>query len=315
MRALVLDGRLTLRNDIPMPQPMSDEALLRLRRAGVCNTDLELIAGYKGFSGTLGHEFVAEVIQGPEMWLGQRVVGEINVGDETCDFCRRGITSQCRHRQAIGIAGRDGAFADYMTLPTRNLYHVSATISDDAAVFVEPLAAALQVIEGVHIAPRDRVVVIGLGKLGMLVAQVLRLTGADVVGVVRHEKQAAMLERWHIPSAAIEDLPTQRAQVVVDCTGNAEGFNAALDLVEPRGTIVLKSTYAGIPPADLSRIAVNEIRVVGSRCGPLAAALRLLEAGLVDVEALIDARYPFELAEQALEHAAAPGMLKVLLDF
>jgi len=315
MRALVLDGRLSLRNDIPMPQPMSDEALLRLRRAGVCNTDLELIAGYKGFSGTLGHEFVAEVIQGPEMWLGQRVVGEINVGDETCDFCRRGIPSQCRHRQAIGIAGRDGAFADYMVLPTRNLYHVSDTISDDAAVFVEPLAAALQVIEGVHVSPRDRVVVIGLGKLGMLVAQVLRLTGADVVGVVRREKQASMLERWHIPSAAIEDLPPQRAQVVVDCTGNAEGFNAALDLIEPRGTIVLKSTYAGIPPADLSRIAVNEIRVVGSRCGPFAAALRLLEVGLVDVEALIDARYPFELAEQALEHAAVPGTLKVLLDF
>ena len=211
--------------------------------------------------------------------------------------------------------GRDGAFADYMRLPLRNLYRVPATISDDAAVFVEPLAAALQVTESVHISPRDRVVVLGLGKLGMLVVQVLRLTGADVVGIVRREKQAALLERWRIPSASIEDVPPERAQVVIDCTGNAGGFSAALDLVEPRGTIALKSTYEGIPSADLSRIAVNEIRIIGTRCGPFDAALRLLEAGLIDVESLIEARYPFDLAERALEHAAMPGMLKVLLDF
>jgi alcohol dehydrogenase len=188
-------------------------------------------------------------------------------------------------------------------------------VSDDAAVFVEPLAAALQVTEAVHISPRDRVVVLGAGKLGMLVAQVLKLTGANLVTVVRHEKQATLLKGWGIASAALDELPRHRAAVVVDCTGQAEGFADALALVEARGTIVLKSTYRGVPQADLTRVAVDEIRVVGSRCGPFVAALRLLEGEMVEVESLIEARYPFAEAERAIEHAAKRGALKVLLDF
>jgi alcohol dehydrogenase len=188
-------------------------------------------------------------------------------------------------------------------------------VSDDAAVFVEPLAAALQVTEAVHVSPRDRVVVLGAGKLGMLVAQVLKLTGAEVLAVVRREKQARLLQQWHIPAVAFDELAPQQAQVVVDCTGKAEGFAQSLDLVAPRGTLVLKSTYNGLPQADLTRVAVNEIRVVGSRCGPFAAALRLLDAGLIDVESLIEARYDFADALQAMEQAGQRGALKVLLDF
>ena len=181
-------------------------------------------------------------------------------------------------------------------------------------MFVEPLAAALQAIEAVHISPRDRVVLIGAGKLGLLCAQVVRLTGADVAAVVRHEKPARLLNKWGIPALALSEVPQKRAQVVIDCTGTPEGFVEALNLVEPRGTIILKSTYKAIPQIDMSRIAVEEIRVVGSRCGPFAAALRLLEAGLVDVESLIEARYPLDDGLAAFECASERGMLKVLLE-
>lgn len=315
MRALRYDGQLHFETDYPAPVTAGDQTLLAIRRVGICNTDLELIAGMYGFSGVLGHEFVAQVMQGPDELLNRRVVGEINVACTGCDFCLKGVPSQCRDRTTVGIINHPGAFADYLALTRRNLHLVPDSVSDDAAVFVEPLAAALQVLEAVHISPRHRVVVLGVGKLGMLVAQVLKLTGADVVGVVRREKQAQLLARWHIASAEASELPAQRAQVVVDCTGQAEGFADALRLVEPRGTIVLKSTYHGLPQADLTQVAVKEIRVIGSRCGPFDAALRLLDAGLIEIEPLIEARYDFGDALRAIDHAGQRGALKVLLDF
>ncbi len=314
MRALVFDGQLHLDN-VPDPSPSEGQVLLKLRRAGICNTDLELMAGMYGFSGILGHEFVAEVVSPPSDLVGQRVVGEISVVCGYCDFCLRGIPSQCRNRDTVGIRRYPGAFADYLALPLRNLHVVPDSVSDDAAVFVEPLAAALQVTEAVHISPRDRVIVLGVGKLGMLVAQVLKLTGAEVIGVVRREKQARLLASWGIQAADINDLPDQQAAVVVDVTGQAQGFADALRLVQSRGVIVLKSTYHGLPAADLTQVAVREIRVVGSRCGPFDAALRLLRLNLVDVEPLIDARYPFDDALTAMDTAAQPGAMKVLLDF
>lgn len=314
MRAVVYDqDGLRLEKQVRIPEPAADQALLRIRQAGICNTDLELVAGMYNFSGSLGHEFVADVVAGPAEWLGRRVVGEINVADGTCDMCQQGIPSQCRDRTTVGIDRHPGAFADYLTLTTANLHAVPDSVSDDAAVFVEPLAAALQVIEAVHVSPRDRVIVVGAGKLGLLVARVLQLTGADIRVVVRREKPAQLLANWGIPAARVDELETQRAQVVVDCTGNAGGFATALDLVEPRGTLVLKSTYRGLPQADLTRVVVNEVRVVGSRCGPFEAALRLLEANLVDVTALIDARYDLSDALVAFDRAKQPGMLKVIL--
>lgn len=312
VREVVFEGALAvMRRPYPVAEP--DEALIRLRLAGICNTDLELMQGYQNFSGTLGHEFVGDVIAGPQAWLGRRVVGEINVSCGACDMCRRGMPTQCRNRRTLGLHGYNGAFADVFRLPVRNLHAVPDAVSDDEAVFVEPLAAACQVLEAVHVQPTDRVVLIGAGKLGMLCAQVLRLTGADLSVVVRHDKQAALLARWGIRAVRYDELDRRAADVVVDCTGQEAGFAAALDLVRARGTVILKSTYHGTPQADLTRIAVNEIRVIGSRCGPFPTALRLLEQKLVDVCPLIEARYALDGAAAAIEHAARPGVLKVLL--
>lgn len=312
-RVVVFDGSLRVATRA-RPLPAADEVLIRLRKAGICNTDLELVAGYKGFSGVLGHEFVGEVIAGPDEWRGQRVVGGINVGCRTCDMCQAGIVEHCRNRHILGLADYDGAFADVFRLVTRNLLRVPDALSDEQAVFTEPLAAACQITEMVHVHPGDQVVLIGAGKLGMLAAQVLKLTGADVTAVVRHERQVALLATWNIRSAAREDIADGRADIVVDCTGSAAGFAEALQLVRPRGTIVLKSTYHGLPQADLTRVAVDEIRVIGSRCGPFGAALRLLEAQAIDVVSLVEARFNLSDAAEAFEFASQKGVLKVLLE-
>lgn len=313
MRAVVYDGALRLERSAPMPELIEGDCLLKVRLAGICNTDLELMEGMYGFSGILGHEFVADVVEGPENLVGRRVVGEINVGCGQCDFCQKGIPSQCRDRHAVGIHNYPGAFADYLRLPAANLYPVADSIPDEAAVFMEPLAAALQVLESTWISPHHRVVLLGAGKLGMLTAQAIKLTGADLVVVVRREKQAELLNQWGIATAHIDELPNEQAQVVVDCTGQAGGFADALRLVESRGTILLKSTYYGLPQVDLSQVAVRELRVVGSRCGPFPAGLRLLEQGLVDVQSLIEARYSLDDVLEGFAHAGRKGALKVLL--
>ncbi len=313
MRALVLKDGLRFLPEVASPKTSGDQVLVRIARAGICNTDLELRAGYMGFEGIPGHEFVGIAETGA--WAGKRVVGEINVADGTCDLCLRGMPTQCRNRTTVGISGHDGAFADYVALTAANLHEVPDGVTDEEAIFTEPLAAALQVLETIHVSLRDRVVVIGAGKLGLLVAQVLALTGADLAVIARRERPRQLLERWGIPAVTAANLEDQRAQVVVDCTGSAEGFELAQRLVEPRGTIVLKSTYTTVPSANLTRVAVDEVHVVGSRCGPFEAALRLLARRSVDVESMIDARYPLEQGLEAFSRAAEPGALKVLLTF
>ena len=313
MRALALGDRLTYSDTWPEPSLHGDQVRVRVTRAGVCNTDLELVAGYMQFRGILGHEFVGVAETG--VWAGQRVVGEINVACGDCDLCKRGISSQCRHRTTVGIAGHDGAFADVLALTAANLHAVPDSVTDDEAVFTEPLAAALQVLDSVHISPHQRVILIGAGKLGLLTAQVLALTGCDLAVVVRRERPRQLLDTWGIPAVTAHQLPMQRAQIVVDCTGTSEGFALAQDLVEPRGAIVLKSTYTDLPQANLTRVAVDEVRVIGSRCGPFEAALRLLARRAVDVTSLIEARYPIEQGQLAFSHAAEAGALKVLLEF
>lgn len=314
MRAVVIDDGLRLDESAPMPQPKEGEVLIRLLCAGICNTDLELMQGYLAFSGVLGHEFVGVVEKGAPEWVGKRIVSEINVGCGHCDFCLAGIRSHCRTRQSVGIFHYDGAFADYMRLPAANLHVVPDEVTNDQAVFVEPLAAVLQILSAVQVSAEDRIVVLGAGKLGLLAAQVVNLTGADVSVVVRRQKQSDLLNRWGIRGVAYDALEPQRATIVIDCTGQPAGFADALNLVQPRGTIVLKSTYTGIPQADLTQVAVNEIRVIGSRCGPFAPALRLLAAGRIDVTSMIESRYGLDRAIEAFEAAAQPGMLKVLLD-
>ncbi len=289
-----------------------DEALIQLRLAGICSTDLELMRGYKGFSGVLGHEFVGDVIAGPSEWLGLRVVGQINVACGKCDMCLRHVPEHCRNRRVLGLMGDyDGAFADVFHLPINNLLVVPDHLTDEAAVFTEPLAAAAQIPQQIHIHPTDRVLVMGVGRLGLLVAQVLHCHGADVVGVVRHQRQRDLLRKWGILARFYTDLEKHAADIVIDCTGSEAGFVDALALVRPRGTLVLKSTYEGLSQVQLSQLAVQEITVIGSRCGPFDVALRLLCQ--IDVESMIDGVYDLQDAQQALEYAAQPGILKVLL--
>lgn len=315
MLAVVFEQSPVLRPYQPEPALAEGDTLIAVHTAGICATDLEILRGYMRFQGIMGHEFVGHVVDSPQRQLiGQRVVGEINLVCGRCDLCLSGLSNHCRNRSVLGISGHPGAFAERLRLPAENLHLVPSSIEDDQAVFVEPLAAALQILEAIHVQPRDHVIVIGAGKLGLLAAQVVRLSGADVAAVVRHERPARLLANWHIPALALSEVPAHRTQVVIDCTGTADGFADSLHLVEPRGTIVLKSTYTGVPQIDMTRIAVDEIKVVGSRCGPFDAALRLLEAGLVDVESLIDARYSLDDGLAAFDCAAQKGTLKVLLE-
>lgn len=315
MRAVSFEKELAFIPNYANPKPENHQALLRILYAGICNTDVEITQGYMGFTGILGHEFVAEVIEGSPEWLGKRVVGEINVACGMCDMCHRGVPSQCSNRTTVGIDRHQGAFADFLALTTNNLHIVPDNIPHSSAVFVEPLAAALQILEANQISPRDKVVLIGAGKLGLLVAQVLKLVGVDLSVVVRRQAQSDLLNKWGIRAVHKEEIKPKSCDIVVDCTGVAAGFSDSLDLVRPRGTIILKSTYAGIPNADLTRVVIDEIRIIGSRCGSFESALRLLQAGLIDVESLIMMRYPIEKALEAFSKAQEKGALKVLLEF
>jgi threonine dehydrogenase-like Zn-dependent dehydrogenase len=315
MRALYYDGRLQYRPDAPDPVPPPGEALIRTRLAGVCNTDLEIVRGYLGFKGVLGHEFVGVVERAddaPEL-VGQRVVGEINTYCGGCPTCRRGDPTHCPQRTTLGIDRRDGTMADYFTLPIKLLCPLPPSIPDEWAVFTEPLAAACEITQQVAIRPSDRVVVLGDGKLGLLVAQVLALTGCHLLVVGRHPDKLAILERRGIRThLAGEDIPPG-ADVVVEATGGPAGFAAACALVRPRGTLVLKSTFHGDVSLDLSMLVVDEVTLVGSRCGPFPGALRLLEGRLIDVESLIHESFSLDEGMAAFERAVAPGVLKVLL--
>lgn len=314
MRALWLERQqLRVRDDAADPAAR-DEALVRVTRAGICNTDLELVRGYYPFAGVPGHEFVGVVEASPDpAWLGRRVVGEINTRCGRCAACRAGRKTHCEHRTVLGIKARHGAFAERLVLPVANLHAVPDGLGDDAAVFAEPLAAALQVQEQVAFEPGQRVVVIGDGKLGQLVARSLALTGVDLVAVGRHPAKLALLEGAGIATAPAAEVPERHADVVVECTGNDEGLALALRAVRPRGSIVLKSTYRGEARLNMSAVVVDEVRLIGSRCGPFAPALELLASGRLDVAPLIHARYGLAEGVAAFEHAARPGVLKVLL--
>jgi len=315
MRALYFDKKLHYRPDMPDPIPPPGEALIRTRLAGVCNTDLEIVRGYLGFTGVLGHEFVGEVVRADDAphLVGQRVVGEINAYCGECPTCRRGDPTHCPHRTSLGISGRDGAMADYLTLPTHLLYPLPESLPDEWAVFTEPLAAAMEITDKIHCHPTDRVVVLGDGKLGLLIAQVLQLTGCDLLAIGRHQSKLAILERRGIRTQIGDDKTEVGADMVVEATGSAGGFATARALVRPRGTLVMKSTFHGDVSLDLSRVVVDEVVVAGSRCGPFLPALRLLEQRLVDVEPLIHSTFPLSDGLAAFEQAAAPGVLKVLL--
>ena len=319
MRALrVGDGAASL-VEIARPEPRG-EAIVRVTLSGICNTDLEIARGYAGFRGTIGHEFVG-VVEDPgggpgsdRIARGERVVGEINAGCGGCGRCRTGDPRHCSTRTVLGIVGRDGAHAELVRLPARNLLAVPDGVPDEQAVFAEPLAAACGILERLPSAA-SRVAVIGDGKLGLLAAQVLAAAGAEVLVVGKHEEKLRVARARGIRTASPADAQDLRRSfpVVVEASGAEAGFALALDLLEPQGTLVLKSTFHGTTPIDSARIVVDEIHVIGSRCGRLAPALDLLARGAVDVESLISERLPLDRGEEALARAARPGVLKVLL--
>jgi threonine dehydrogenase-like Zn-dependent dehydrogenase len=309
-------GSLRLRDDLPVPSPPVGEALVRVRVAGICNTDLELVRGYYPYAGVPGHEFVGVVEEAPGApeWVARRVVGEINAACGECPTCRAGRPTHCERRTVLGIAGRDGVLATHALLPIRNLHAVPEGVPDDVAVFTEPTAAALEVQEQVRVGPGDRVVVIGAGKLGNLVAQTLAATGCRLLVASRSPRPLALLAARGIATADAAGIEPRRADLTVECTGSPEGLELARRAVRPRGTIVLKSTYRGKASIHMAPFVVDEVTLVGSRCGPFAPALASLARGDVDPRPLVEARYPLTDALAAFEHAARPGALKILVD-
>jgi threonine dehydrogenase-like Zn-dependent dehydrogenase len=315
MLALRVEKKSLKIKDIEKPN-VSDEALVRVLLSGICNTDLEIARGYAGFKGTIGHEFVGVVEDSADRELiGRRVVGEINAGCGKCELCRAGDSRHCPLRTVLGIVGRDGAHAEFLHLPIENLVPVPKNVPDEHAVFTEPLAAACGILERVSIAKSDRVAVIGDGKLGLLCAQVLALTGASLLLVGKHSSKLRIAERRGIETATPAKAGKQKPQfdVVVEASGAAAGFGLALDLLHPRGKLVLKSTFHGKTELDAARIVVDEISIVGSRCGRFTPALDLLKKSAIDVDSLISEEYPLSNGVHAMQRAAARGVLKVLL--
>ena len=319
MNALWLENNKISLRDIPQPRKQN-EALVKIRKAGICSTDLELVKGYYPYTGILGHEFVGEVISSPlpegeglGVRVGDRVVGEINVVCNKCEQCLNGRPTHCENRTVLGIISRDGTFAEFTNLPIANLHRVPVSVPDEMAVFTEPLAAALEIQQQIQINPTDRVLLIGAGRLGQLIAQTLALTGCDLRVVARHKRQQDLLKARGIGIISEEEIKPWRWDIVVEATGSPSGFSLARQAIRPRGTLVLKSTYKGEMSLNFSSVVVDEINIIGSRCGPFEPALRLMESKQVDPTVLIANEFKLKDALKAFEHAAEHGVLKVLI--
>jgi alcohol dehydrogenase len=300
--------------DYPDPSPEPGEVTIAVSLAGICSTDLEIDRGYMDFSGVPGHEFIGTVVAGSNTLQGKRVVGEINCACAACDMCRVGLGTHCRRRTVLGIAGRDGAFAQYLTLPERNCHVVPDGVADRQAVFVEPLAAAVQVVKQHPVNQDTRVAVVGVGRLGSLIAQVLALQGCELVTIDRNVGALEFARRRGLRAVPVDEvMPRADHDLVVESTGSPDGLSLAMQFVRPRGTIVLKSTYAGAAEINLAPIVIHEIRLVGNRCGPFPDALELLRTGKVEVEELVSGEYPLERGAEAFAAAAEPRNVKILL--
>ncbi len=323
MLALVYDPATrseSIRSDYPTPTPLKTEALVQVRMAGICRTDLEILAGYMDFEGVMGHEFVGTVVEGPQKWKNKRVVAEINCVCEKCDMCTSGLSSHCRNRTVLGIDRREGVFAEYLTVPIRNLHELPDNVSDIEGVFVEPLSAAFQVVRQVDVDRMENVVVLGDGRLGQLIARVLKMHPGRLVLVGKHAEKLEAAEKQGIQTAHSDQFaPRGEADLVVDATGTPSGLELAMRTVRPRGTIILKSTFTEPAQLDLTPLVVNEVTVIGSRCGAFHEAIRALGSppgspDHVDVSALVSKRFALTEGLLALEAAARSENLKVLLD-
>jgi threonine dehydrogenase-like Zn-dependent dehydrogenase len=315
MKALRVEKTRLAVRDVEKPE-RGDEALVRVLLSGICNTDLEIARGYSGFKGTIGHEFVGVVEEASnEALLGQKVVGEINAGCGKCELCLGGDPRHCASRTVLGIVKRDGAHAEFLRLPVENLVSIPERIPDEHAVFIEPLSAACGILERVSIASTDRVAVIGDGKLGLLCAQVLALTGTPVLLVGKHSAKLRIAERRGIETTTAKQATKRKRgfDIVVEASGAASGFALALDLLSPKGRLVLKSTFHDTTEIDASRVVVDEISIVGSRCGRFSPAIDLMKKGALDVDSLISEEYPLADGVYAMNRAGTTGILKVLL--
>jgi len=317
MKAVQCVEKQLILSKVAVPDPAPGEARVHVHLAGICNTDLEILKGYAGFTGTLGHEFVGTVdkVNGADPgWVGQRVVGEINIGCHApdCTWCNKGLARHCPNRQVLGIHSKDGTMAEYLTLPTRNLLSVPDHVSDNNAVLVEPLAAGFEILEQVHLQPTTNVAILGDGKLGLLINRALRTGTSTLTHIGKHREKLDLAAGSGIQTLLLDDLKDEQFDVIVDATGSVTGFETAIRHVKPRGTLVLKTTVSRSGPMDMTPVVVNEITVLGSRCGRFEPALRALSKGL-DVTPLIEKCFPLEQAEEAFKLASTPGSLKVLL--
>jgi threonine dehydrogenase-like Zn-dependent dehydrogenase len=314
MNALYWDGH-ALRFESSRRAPATDQqtALVRVHLAGICATDLQIFNAYMGFKGVPGHEFVGSAVAGPQELRGRRVVGEINFSCGKCDLCDRGLGRHCSNRRVMGILGADGAFAEFVSIPVANLHFVPDNVTDEEAVFVEPLAAAFEIIEQVQIDPGDEILVLGDGKLGFLCAQVLKLTGAKVTVLGKYPDKLRLIKHCAVRTMLLDDWKPKLFDIAVEATGKAAGLQLAMSAVRPRGTLVLKTTIAGEHQLSLAPLVVNEITVVGSRCGTFPNALKALAERSVTVTPLIERVYPLDDGLDAVRHAARPGARKILL--
>ena len=314
MKAIFWDGdAVTLDSSYSLPLPDQDTAIVKVHLAGICSTDLQIFKGYMKFRGVPGHEFVGSVSEGPKEWLDKRVVGEINFGCGNCEFCARDLTRHCPNRSVMGIVSADGAFAEYVAVRLANLHLVPDSVRDEQAVFTEPLAAAFEILRQVEISTGDEILILGDGKLGNLCAQVLRLTGAKVTALGKHPDKLDLINRMGLRTMLLNDWKPRLFDVVVEATGSAAGLELAISAVRPRGTLVLKSTIAGAHQVSLAPVVINEIKILGSRCGIFPDALEALAAKHVSVTPLIEQVYPLDHGIEAIQHAGRPGARKILL--
>ena len=314
MNALVYDGTLQYVRDYPAPEPQNNEALIKVSYGGICNTDIEITKGYMGFKGVLGHEFVGVVKKcSDKALLGKRVVGEINIGCGRCTFCLGKRHNHCPKRQVLGILNKDGVFAEYATLPMENLHTIPDTISDEEAVFVEPLAAAYEIFKQITVTSSERVCVLGDGKLGNLVAQALAAKGSAPIVVGKHPEKLSLLEEMDIHAKLNQNFMDRDFDVVIDCTGSPSGIKRAIQLVRPEGTIVLKTTVARNAQVDLNQLVIHEIKLIGSRCGPFSDAIEAIRSRQVDLSPLISGVFPLSEGIRAFQDGLRKDTLKVLL--
>ncbi len=314
MKAVMLRDRRICVEETPVPLIGEGEALIRVIKAGICNTDLELIKGYMDFEGILGHEFVGCVVEAPvNGWVGKRVAGEINISCGKCEMCQAGFAKHCSSRQVLGIQEKDGVFAELVTLPLSNLHGLPSEISDTEAVFIEPLAAAIEILEQVQINEGHEVLVLGDGKLGLLIAQVIRTQTTHIYCVGHHPRKLAILQRKGIQTSLRNMDWDHKFDIIVEATGSPKGIPEALDWIKPRGRIVAKSTFHGEIETNISRIVIDEVQLIGSRCGPFGRALDFLKNKSIDVRDMVDGDFPLEEAREAFDLAKKPDTIKIFL--